>query len=702
MTEALSAAAGRTASIGGSAAGSGSLWHAGEMALQEKAGVRRIMERQGAQVIRDHLIEQHRLFFPLLPSIVIGVVDGAGDVWATIREGLPGFMTVPDRKTLEISTGDDATDPAEAGLSTGSAVGLLGIQLGTRRRNRMNGVVSDRQGDRFRVTVEESYGNCPQYIQLRDFQFSRTPGVRRASSVVVTRTLEENHRALITAADTFFVASFVDRENRRQVDVSHRGGKPGFVRVDPDGTLTIPDFSGNLYFNTLGNILVSGRAGLCFPDFENGALLQITGKAEVVLDSPDIDLFQGAERLWRVFPERIVFRSDALALRWRKIEGGESPNSVMTGSWADVVSQRQMVGRGSDWRPFRITHRVKESTNISSFYLEPVDGEALIRHEAGQYLSVRIRTDDGVAPLLRNYTISSAPSDGCYRLSVKRQGTASSLLHDHFDVGALIEARGPSGAFTLQRGSKRPSVLLAAGIGVTPMIAILRHRLFERIRTRSARATWLFYATRSKEDRAFERELRSIEVQSRDWLRIVRLIANSHGALEVDDYDIQGRLDAELVKRCLPKLGCDFYLCGPPAFMQDMYDGLRALDVPDRQIFAEAFGPAALRRSLSTPDIRRLKAVSSRPIKIRFLKSGAEAVWQPADGTLLELAERLGIRPDYNCRAGSCGTCAVRVTHGAVTYEVEPAFEPDAGEYLLCRAVPAEPPSADDVLLIEA
>jgi uncharacterized protein len=325
----------------------GSLWHPGEMALQERVGVRRLLETQGAQVIRDHFIEQHRLFFPLLPCVIIGAVDGPGDVWATIREGLPGFMAVPDSKTIEIYASRDPSDPAEAGLSDGCAIGLLGIQLGTRRRNRMNGLICDRREDRFSVTVQESYGNCPRYIQRRNFSFARSPGIRQPSSCQETNTLDQNHRALIESSDTFFVASYVDRGHRRQVDVSHRGGKPGFVRIEPDGSLTVPDFAGNLYFNTLGNILVNGRAGLCFPDFESGAMLQITGKARVILESPEIELFQGAERVWRVIPERVVLRPDALALRWTKIERGESPNSIMTGSWDDVAGQRQAAAQAS-------------------------------------------------------------------------------------------------------------------------------------------------------------------------------------------------------------------------------------------------------------------------------------------------------------------------------------------------------------------
>jgi ferredoxin-NADP reductase/predicted pyridoxine 5'-phosphate oxidase superfamily flavin-nucleotide-binding protein len=669
-----------------------SIWHAGEMALQETVGVRRAMERQGAQVIRDHLIDQHRLFFPLLPSIIIGAVDENGDVWSTMREGPAGFLSVADNKTLEIAATVDVSDPAEAGLSDGCSVGLLGIQLGTRRRNRLNGVVRGRGANGFSVGVRESYGNCPQYIQLRNYSFEPAPASRPSRQE--SAELSDVHRAMIAAADTFFVASYVDRDGSRHVDVSHRGGKPGFVRVNKDGSLTIPDFAGNLYFNTLGDILVSGRAGLCFPDFESGSLLQITGKAEVLLDSPEIALFQGAERLWRVYPERVVYRAGALALRWTKVEGGESPNSLMTGSWDEVRDQQAASKEASSWRRFRVARRVRESTTVSSFFLEPADGEVLLRHKAGQYLPIRVHIGDQDAPAIRNYTISAAPSDGCYRISVKREGAISSFLHDRCDVGTIIEARAPEGSFGLRPAGKRPSVLVAAGIGITPMIAMLRHRLFERQRTRSAKQTWLFYSSRSVSEQPFDRELHAIATNSTDWLRVVRLLSNTQGAMAARDYELGGRLTAEVIKDALPSLNCDFYLCGPPGFMQDMYDGLRAFGVSDDQLFAEAFGPAAFRRH-GTEALPPLPSASTKPVSVVFSKSGTEALWEPESGTLLELAERAGLTPDFSCRSGSCGTCRAMVSQGEVTYENRPGYETRDQEALLCCAFPAERPADD-------
>lgn len=314
-------------------------WHAGEIALQKTAGVAERMAEIGQRVLRDHLIDQHRDFYPQLPFIVLGSVDAAGDVWATLRAARPGFLHSPDLHTLSVDLARDPADPADMGMDDGDAVGMLGIELHTRRRNRLNGTIRRRGNNGFDVEVGQAFGNCPRYIQLREFSFTRDPSEQTDQTAVHLAELDARAKEMITGADTFFVASYVDREGGgRQLDVSHRGGKAGFVRVGDDGVLTIPDFAGNLFFNTLGNFVLNPKAGLVFTDFENGELLQLSGEAEVILDSAEISAFQGAERLWRFTPRKIVRRPDALPLRWKLHEDGWSPSSLMTGSWDAVVS----------------------------------------------------------------------------------------------------------------------------------------------------------------------------------------------------------------------------------------------------------------------------------------------------------------------------------------------------------------------------
>ena len=290
-------------------------WHAGEQQLQAHAGVAERMEAFGRKVIRTWMPDQHREFYQQLPFMLYGAVDAQGRPWASVLEGAPGFAHSPDAEHLRFSTLPAGDDPAQ--LRNGEPIGLLGIELHTRRRNRLNGHVGDLGDNGFDVSVDQAFGNCPQYIQLRQFQ--RVP-----LSDPQTRppqhldTLDDAAKALIEGADTFFVASYVDVDGQRAVDVSHRGGQPGFVRVEGN-RLTIPDFAGNLHFNTLGNLLLNPQAGLLFIDFSTGDLLQLSGRTEIILEGPQIEAFQGAERFWTFEVEKLVRRPAALALRWRSL-----------------------------------------------------------------------------------------------------------------------------------------------------------------------------------------------------------------------------------------------------------------------------------------------------------------------------------------------------------------------------------------------
>lgn len=277
--------------------GPDSPFHAGEQFLQERAGVRAQAERAGWKIIRAEMPLQHRELFEQLPYLVVGGLDAERRPWATVLSGAPGFVRSPDAHTLTIAALPGPADPLAAALVPGAPVAVLGIQLATRRRNRANGTVGARDHAGFTIDIRQSFGNCPQYIQAREPLGHALPAA--TSPTPETAQLSPAARALIAAADTFFIAS---AESSSGADVSHRGGHPGFVRLDDrDGTttLTIPDFSGNNLFNTLGNLLREPRAGLVFPDFSRGALLTLTGRTEIIHDGPEVAAFLGAERLIR-------------------------------------------------------------------------------------------------------------------------------------------------------------------------------------------------------------------------------------------------------------------------------------------------------------------------------------------------------------------------------------------------------------------
>ena len=315
------------------------LFHEGEIALQRSVGMAERIESIGAKVVRDFMPDQHREFYARLPFIVAATVDESGDVWPTMFTGQPGFVGSPSPTSLTINAKLDAADPAASRLHADEAIGLLGIELHTRRRNRMNGKIIGSTDGPLVIEVGQAFGNCPQYIQLRDYAFADEQDRFAQEPAEETTGLTDKAREIISTADTFFVASYVELLGVREVDVSHRGGKPGFVRIDEDGLLTVPDFSGNFYFNTLGNFVVNPRAGLLFVDFETGDILQLAGMATVITDSPEIAAFEGAERVWTFRPDRLVLRRGASALRWAMRENAFSAKLLKTGSWEQATRQ---------------------------------------------------------------------------------------------------------------------------------------------------------------------------------------------------------------------------------------------------------------------------------------------------------------------------------------------------------------------------
>jgi uncharacterized protein len=305
-------------------------FHAGEIAMQQSAGMGERMRELGPRVFRDSMPDQHREFFEQLPTLLVGSVDAQQRPWASMLSGLPGFIETPDAHHLRVAAWPRDDDPLQAQWRVGARLGLLGLEPQTRRRNRVNGRVVHIDERSFSLQVEQSFGNCSQYIQ------ARTPHwAGEVNAVLPSRREGANLSAvavaLISGADTLFIASAAPGQG---ADVSHRGGNPGFVRVDPaaDGTvLTIPDFRGNFFFNTLGNILAHPKAGMLFVEHETGGVLQLTGSAVIITNGPDLDGFKGAQRLLRVRVEAGVWTPHALPLRWSAPQF--APQLAGTGHW---------------------------------------------------------------------------------------------------------------------------------------------------------------------------------------------------------------------------------------------------------------------------------------------------------------------------------------------------------------------------------
>ncbi len=320
----------------------GATFHDGERAMQARSGVLEVLEARGSQLIRNYMPEQHRAFFAQLPFIVAGSVDEQGQPWASLLCRPPGFIRSPDPRRLSIAALPPAMDPLHSTLANGASLALLGIEQQSRRRNRANGKVVRVDTTGFELEVMQSFGNCPKYIQARKVEYWERNG---AGESYTEPALNQTAREIIQRADTFFIATAHPEANKtgaasKGVDVSHRGGKPGFVLVDRHDDLLVPDFSGNRFFNTLGNLLLNPRAGLLFIDFETGDLLYIAALAEIVFDGPIVDAFAGAERVMRFNVRFIRHTTAAVPLRWQGTVQ-VSPFLDQTGSWDAIASPRK-------------------------------------------------------------------------------------------------------------------------------------------------------------------------------------------------------------------------------------------------------------------------------------------------------------------------------------------------------------------------
>ncbi|MBI1281742.1 MAG: pyridoxamine 5-phosphate oxidase [Anaerolineaceae bacterium] len=279
-------------------------YHDGEIAVQSLAGVRMMAERIG------------RGIYPSMPPIAmdflsdqtiaaVSSVDAAGDVWASLLTGTPGFLDPLDEQTLHIYAQPAADDPFSRNLAVNPHLGLIAIDFASRSRVRVNGMATLRP-DGLRMTVEQAYSNCPKYIQARTYQ--PAPHADHPAAVSTTG-LTSSQSAFIAQADTFFIASY---HAEGGADASHRGGNPGFIHVVNEGLLEFPDYSGNKMFNTLGNLTAYPHAGLLFLDFDRGATLQLSGETEVVWDAERLADFAGAERLIRFHIKQVIEHPDAL------------------------------------------------------------------------------------------------------------------------------------------------------------------------------------------------------------------------------------------------------------------------------------------------------------------------------------------------------------------------------------------------------
>ena len=385
--------------------------------------------------------------------------------------------------------------------------------------------------------------------------------------------------------------------------------------------------------------------------------------------------------------------------QYRKLDERRSEAQALFEPHVPVHSAAQPVTDDLTWEGFReflVQRQVFEDSNrsICSFYLVPVDGKPLPAFRPGQFLTFRLSVEGSVAhqpkSVVRCYSISDAPRFDYYRISIKRipapadrpdapAGVSSSFFHDHIQENSRLLVKAPSGHFHLMEDEPLPIVLIAGGIGITPMLSILNTVL----ESGTNREIWLFYGVRNSNEHIMKEHLQTLARTHDNFHLHVCYSAPNENDLEGVDYQHNARVSVPLLRTTLKLMRYQFYVCGPRPMMESLVPGLEDWGVDSGDIYYESFGPASLgKREQAT------LSATTQPVTVTFSRSGKSILWDTAADSLLEFAEANNIEVESGCRAGSCGTCLTAIKIGEVEYNQQPDADIAPGHCLLCISTP--------------
>jgi ferredoxin-NADP reductase/MOSC domain-containing protein YiiM len=341
------------------------------------------------------------------------------------------------------------------------------------------------------------------------------------------------------------------------------------------------------------------------------------------------------------------------------------------------------------FRTLRVSRIARESSSVTSLELAPSDERPLVAALPGQFIVLRIKTAPDGPPVMRNYSLSDLPSTDHYRVSIKQEtnGVASTYLHNKIAVGDLLDVAAPRGTFTLQPGGN-PVVLLSAGVGATPVLAML-HALANEASTREV---WWLFGARNREDHPFAEESRALLKRLPNGKSYIWYSRPSSQDRPGVDFDASGRIAIAALEKIAVPIDADFYLCGPSAFLRDLTAGLATLGVSNGRVHAEIFGAG----KPITPGIAATPHPPPHPPegpagpgpRVSFARSGLNVSCDPKFPSLLDLAEACDVPVRWACRTGVCHTCESGLISGSVAYQPEP-LEPSApGNLLICCSQP--------------
>ena len=354
-----------------------------------------------------------------------------------------------------------------------------------------------------------------------------------------------------------------------------------------------------------------------------------------------------------------------------------------------------------DWRDFKIVKKEVESQEITSFYLKPVDGGKLPDFKPGQFLTIKLDIPERDRPVIRTYSLSDYPdSQDYYRLSIKREGSprdldvppgvASNFMHDNVQEDSTIACKPPSGKFYLEVDNSVPAVLISNGVGITPMISMAK----AVAKNNPQRHVWFIHGARNAEYHACRDEIDRISSLYSYPNFHVHYCYSRPRPEDEGKYHTQGYADKQLLAdTVIPQIEsthngvaeAEYFLCGSPAFMDSLKQGLNELSVSEERVYFESFGGGKTKGKAQSNG-KNQKSIDSA--EVVFAQSDRTLTWTPEDGTLLEFAEANNIDPEFSCRQGICLTCMCQLKEGEVKYLEEPSGEPDEGAVLICISKP--------------
>ncbi len=364
-----------------------------------------------------------------------------------------------------------------------------------------------------------------------------------------------------------------------------------------------------------------------------------------------------------------------------------------------IVDRIRMDSRSENviwngFRKFQIVLKVKETDQVSSFYLSPHDGKPLPPFQPGQYLTFKLNIPGNPKPVIRCYSLSDSPNHpDYYRVTIKRllppennsapPGLGSNFFHDMLNERDIVDVKAPSGHFYLDMASTSPVVLIGGGVGITPVLSMLNTITEKDARGAvSKRETWFFLGVRNRSEHMMKEHLENV---ARNHPNVKLNVCYSRPRAEDakgKDYHHEGHISGSLLKEVLPSNNFDFYICAPPKMIETLRQDLEQWGVSEKNIHYEAFNSVTIKK-LTAGD-----PATESSLKVTFARSQKTLQWNPAAGSILAFAEENGIQLESGCRAGNCGTCLTAIKRGLVSYVVEPGSKPEARSCLTCISVP--------------